>query len=281
MPTDVALAVLFGALLHAIWNTLVKASTDKLALTVLVCCAAALWALPAIALLPAPAAPSWRFLAQSTLIHLFYFTFVGIAYSRIDLSVAYPLMRGLPPLGTLALAALVLGETQSGPALLGVLLVSGGVLVLLGESSRARAIDGRAFAAVLIVAVTVVGYTINDAIGARAAGHAGAYVAWLLVAIAPGMLLVGLATRGAAAMRAAAHAHWRIALVGGACTGASYAITLWAMRHAPVASVAALREVSVIFGLMIAAVVLREPFGVLRAVAVVVVAAGAIAIKLG
>jgi len=281
MPTDVALAVLFGALLHAIWNTLVKASTDKLALTVLVCCAAALWALPAIALLPAPAAPSWRFLAQSTLIHLFYFTFVGIAYSRIDLSVAYPLMRGLPPLGTLALAALLLGETASGPALLGVLLVSGGVLVLLGESSLARAIDWRAFTAVLIVAVTVVGYTINDAIGARAAGHAGAYVAWLLVAIAPGMLVLGFAIRGAAAMRAAARAHWQLALIGGACTGASYAITLWAMRHAPVALVAALREVSVIFGLVIAAVVLRERFGVLRAVAVVVVAAGAFAIKLG
>ena len=95
MPTDVALAVLFGALLHATWNTLVKASADKLSLTVLVCCAAALWSLPAVVLLPAPAPESWRFIAQSVLIHLFYFSFVGLAYARVDLSVAYPLMRGL------------------------------------------------------------------------------------------------------------------------------------------------------------------------------------------
>ena len=119
MPTDVALAVLFGALLHATWNTLVKASADKLALTVLVCCAAALWSLPAVVLLPAPAPESWRFIAQSALIHLFYFSFVGLAYTRVDLSVAYPLMRGLPPLATTALAMAWLGETPGLTALAG------------------------------------------------------------------------------------------------------------------------------------------------------------------
>ena len=103
MHTDVALAVLFGALLHATWNTLVKASADKLALTVLVCCATGAWSIPAVLLLPAPSPVSWGFIAQSVLNHLFYFSFVGLAYARIDLSVAYPLMRGLPPLATTAL----------------------------------------------------------------------------------------------------------------------------------------------------------------------------------
>jgi drug/metabolite transporter (DMT)-like permease len=281
MPTEVALAVLFGALLHATWNTLVKASADKLALTVLVCCAAAVLALPAIVLLPAPAPESWRFLAQSALIHLFYFSFVGLAYARVDLSVAYPLMRGLPPLGTGAFALFWLGEPVSTAGLLGVLLVSGGVLALLVESSRSGAIDRRAFAFVMVVVATVVAYTINDALGARAAGHAGAYVAWLLVAIAPGMLAVGLFARGAPVLLETARRTWHVALIGGACTGISYSITLWAMRHAPVALVAALREVTVIFGLLIAAVVLRERFGWVRACAVGVVCAGAVAIKAG
>jgi len=280
MPTDVALAVLFGALLNASWNTLVKASADKLALTVLVCVGAAIWALPAIALLPAPAPESWRFIAQSALIHLFYFTFLGLTYARIDLSIAYPLMRGLPPLGTAALALLWLGETISGPGLIGILLISAGALALLADSSRSGSIDRRAFGFVLIVVITVIAYTLNDAIGSRASGHVGAYLAWLLVAIAPGMLVVGLLTRGAPLMWATARRTWPVALIGGGCTAVSYGIALWAMGHAPVALVVALREVSVVMGLIIAVLVLRERFGWARALAVIVVAIGAIAVKL-
>jgi drug/metabolite transporter (DMT)-like permease len=281
MPTDVALAVLFGALLHATWNTLVKAAADKLALTVMVCCAAGLWSLPAVVLLPAPAPESWRFLAQSALIHLFYFSFVGLAYARVDLSVAYPLMRGLPPLATTALAIAWLGEAVSPPALAGVALVSAGVLALLAESSRSGVLDRRALAVVLVVAATVVAYTLNDALGARASGHAGAYLAWLLLLIAPGMLVLGLAIRGPGLLWATARATWRIALLGGACTAISYGITLWAMKHAPVSLVAALREVSVILGLVIAAVVLRERFGWVRIASVGLVFAGVAAIKAG
>jgi len=281
MPTDVALAVLFGALLHATWNTLVKAAADKLALTVLVCCAAGLWALPAVALLPAPAPESWRFIAQSVLIHLFYFSFVGLAYARVDLSVAYPLMRGLPPLATTALAIAWLGESVGPLALAGVALVSVGVMALLAESSRSGALDRRALAVVLVVAATVVAYTLNDALGARASGHAGAYLAWLLLLIAPGMLAVGLATRGPRLLWSTARSTWKIALLGGACTAVSYGITLWAMKHAPVALVAALREVSVVIALLIAALVLQERFGRVRAIAVGLAVAGVAAIKLG
>lgn len=281
MPTEVALAVLFGALLHATWNTLVKAAADKLVLTVLVCCGAGVWALPAVLLLPAPAPESWRFIAQSVLIHLFYFSFVGLAYARVDLSVAYPLMRGLPPLATTALAIAWLGESVSPLALAGIGLVSAGVMALLAESSRSGTMDRRALAAVLVVAATVVAYTLNDALGARSSGHAGAYVAWLLLLIAPGMLAVGLATRGPGLLWSTARSSWKIALIGGACTSISYAITLWAMKHAPVSLVAALREVSVILGLVIAALVLRERFGWVRIVSVSLVCAGVVAIKAG
>ena len=133
----------------------------------------------------------------------------------------------------------------------------------------------------LVVAATVVAYTLNDALGARASGHAGAYLAWLLLLIAPGMLAVGLATRGPALLWSTARTTWKIALLGGACTAISYGITLWAMKHAPVSLVAALREVSVILGLLIAALVLRERFGWVRIVSVSVVCAGVVAIKAG
>ncbi len=281
MSTEVALVVLFAALLHATWNTLVKAAGDKLALTVQVCLAAGVISILAVTVLPAPAPQSWPYLAASVVIHIVYYALVGLSYHRTDLSVAYPLMRGLPPLGTTALAVLLMGETVSLIGLLGVLLVSGGLLMLLAESTRSGALDRRALMTVLAVSVLIVTYTINDALGARLSGHSGAYVAWMHVLLAPAMLALGLATRSRDLMLATARAHWKVAFAGGACTMLSYGLTLWAMRHAPVALVAALREVSVIFGLLIAAVVLRERLGRVRIIAVVTAVAGVVAIRMG
>ena len=70
------------------------------------------------------------------------------------------------------------------------------------------------------------------------------------------------------------------ALLGGACTFGSYALALWAMTHAPIALVAALREISLIFGAPIAATCLHENVSPMRYLAILGVTAGAIAIKL-
>ena len=75
---------------------------DKLALTVQVCLAAGVMSILAAMVLPAPAPQSWPYLAASVVIHVVYYALVGLSYDRTDLSVAYPLMRGLPPLGTTA-----------------------------------------------------------------------------------------------------------------------------------------------------------------------------------
>jgi drug/metabolite transporter (DMT)-like permease len=72
---------------------------------------------------------------------------------------------------------------------------------------------------------------------------------------------------------------WRYGIGGGLFTWASYAIALWAMTHAPVALVAALRETSVIFGTVLAAVVLKEKFGSARYAAALLVCAGAVSLK--
>jgi drug/metabolite transporter (DMT)-like permease len=74
--------------------------------------------------------------------------------------------------------------------------------------------------------------------------------------------------------------HWRRGLFGGACTLISYALALWAMTRAPIALVAALRETSVIFAVLIAALVLREHITRIRYLSILAVTAGAAAIKL-
>jgi drug/metabolite transporter (DMT)-like permease len=60
--------------------------------------------------------------------------------------------------------------------------------------------------------------------------------------------------------------HWQIALVGGLLSYVSYGIVISAMTVAPIAMVAALRETSLLFGALIAVIVLREPLRAVRLV---------------
>jgi drug/metabolite transporter (DMT)-like permease len=136
MTLGVTAAVLAAALLHATWNALIKASRDVVFDTALVVAAAALVAALVIPWLPAPAAPSWPYLAASAVVHQGYFTLLAAAYRRGDLSFAYPLMRGLPPL-LVALGGLaLLPDPRSAWLWSGIAAISLGVLWIGGLHPR-------------------------------------------------------------------------------------------------------------------------------------------------
>lgn len=73
---------------------------------------------------------------------------------------------------------------------------------------------------------------------------------------------------------------WRVAALGGVCTTASYTLALWAMTRAPIATVAALRETSILFAMLLASVALKERFGVKRHAAAAAIACGAAMLRL-
>jgi drug/metabolite transporter (DMT)-like permease len=75
--------------------------------------------------------------------------------------------------------------------------------------------------------------------------------------------------------------YWRLGIAGGIGTTALYELALWAMTLAPIAVVAALRgETSILFGTMIAGLVLKEPIGSRRVVAACIIAGGAAILRL-
>jgi hypothetical protein len=100
MSSGVLAAVLFAAVLHALWNSIVKSGNDKFATTAVVCLWCGLIALGAALLLPMPAAASCPFVGASAVTHVIYFLLVGRLYRNADLSAAYPIMRGVAPLLT-------------------------------------------------------------------------------------------------------------------------------------------------------------------------------------
>ncbi len=272
-------AVLFGALLHAGWNAMIRGSTERTLDTVLVVAGAAAIAALALPFAPLPAPASWPYLIASGAIHVAYFMLVALSYRHGELSFAYPLMRGSAPVVSAIAAALLLSESLSAGSWLAVLLISGGVMLMAADSWRSGAFQGRATLAALATAAVIVVYTLVDGIGVRLSGHAAAYTGWVFVLTAIPLVALFLRHSGAAT-RAHFRRCWHRGLLGGACTLGSYGLALWAMTHAPIALVAALRETSVIFGALLAVLLLGERPGRMRWLAIFIVTAGAAAIKL-
>ncbi len=275
----VAAAVLLAALLHAAWNALVKSSADKALDSALIHVMGSFIALPVVAVLGWPPAAAWPYLAGSVAIHLGYYIALAGAYRHGDLGLTYPLMRGVAPLLVAISAGAVLGEPLSAMSWAGVVGVSCGVLVL-GLSPQALQ-QPRAVAFALANAVLIAMYTVVDGLGVRSAGSALQYVCalFLLNCWPFGLLVVW--QRGPAAAWTYARARWPLATCGAVASLAAYGIALWAMTQAPIATVAALRETSVLFAALLGTWFLRERFTPRRITGTLVILGGVMALRLG
>jgi drug/metabolite transporter (DMT)-like permease len=132
----------------------------------------------------------------------------------------------------------------------------------------------------LVNAVIIALYTVVDALGVRASSDAAQYVATLFLLDGwPFALLVFLRRRDTAL--AYAKQRWPLALGGAIASLGSYGIALWAMTQAPVAMVAALRETSVLFAVLIGAWFLKERFNLRRLTGTLIILAGVMALRLG
>lgn len=279
MAIDVMLAVLLGALLHAVWNAMIRGSGNRTLDTVLVVAGAGALMIAMLPFAPLPAPASWPYVIASGVIHVIYFLLVALSYHHGELSFVYPIMRGSAPAASAIAVALLLAEVPTAGGWLGVALICGGVMLLAGDSWRTGSFHGRAALSAIGTAGVIVVYTLVDGIGVRLSGHAASYTGWVFLLTAIPLLTIFL-LRDCAGTTAYLRQHWRRGLLGGACTLASYALALWAMTRAPIALVAALRETAVIFGVLIAALVLRERITRIRYLSILVVCAGAAAIKL-
>jgi len=277
MPVSVLLMVLLGAFLHAGWNLLVKIGRNAHVATANVFIGAGCLAGATLPFLPSPAVASWPYLGASVSAELIYGVLLATAYRTGDLSLTYPLMRGTAPL-LVAFASLALvGERLSRSGWAGVSLISGGIILLVFEA-RSRGRSGAAFA--LLAALVIATYTTIDGVGVRVSMHPIAYAFWNFALTAVPWLLWSVA-RGRADRWAALRRQLPSGFLGGACSLASYAIALWAMTRAPVAAVAALRETSIVFGLLLGMLILHERVSRLRALAAVAVTLGVIVMRSG
>ena len=277
MPLDVLFLVLFGAALHATWNAIVKAGTDKSLDAAMVALGAGAVGLVFLPFVPLPKSEAWPFIFVSAFLQFAYFQLVAGAYRAGDIGLVYPLMRGTAPLLVAMTSGVVLGEHLTTTAMIGVLVISAGVLTLAFEARH----GGRhAILLALANAIVIATYTFVDGAGARASGNAVSYTLWM--ALLPPVLLFSWAIyrRGTTTVWTHVRRNWARGLFGGAGSIASYGLALWAMTKAPVATVAALRETAILFALLISVFILKETASIWRYVAGAVIACGVLVLKL-
>ena len=274
----VVLAVLVGSLLHASWNALVKSSQDKALDTALIHLIGSLCAIPLVIWLGWPSDDSWPYILASVTIHIAYYIALTEAYRHGDLGLTYPLMRGTAPLLVALSATLTVGEVLSPLAWAGVLGICCGVLTL--GLSRHALDSKRAVSFALTNAVVIAVYTVVDALGARASGNAMQYVATLFLLDGWPFALIVLSRRGLTVSLPYAKQRWPVATGAALASLSSYGIALWAMTKAPVATVAALRETSVLFAALLGCWFLKEAFTLRRIAGTLAIVAGVMALRL-
>jgi phosphonate utilization associated putative membrane protein len=283
----IVLLVLVGAVLHASWNALVKSSGDKEVDTALVHFLGAVVALPFLLWTGPPPAQAWPFIAGSLFIHIGYYIALVGAYKHGELGLTYPIMRGFAPLLVALASGFFIGEAPRPMAWIGIVGITAGV-ALVGLSRPAEALHhGKALMFAFSNAVIIAVYTVVDGLGVRSATQGGAlaaqYVLMLFVLDGipyPALVLARRTPQQRRAIWAYAKQRAGLAALGGSASIGSYAIALWAMTKAPVASVAALRETSVLFAAVIGCGLLKEKFGPQRALGTIVIVAGVMALRL-
>jgi drug/metabolite transporter (DMT)-like permease len=279
LDTTVFLAVLCAALMHAGWNAIVKVGLDRFSSILLLSMAQGAMALCLLPFFATPLAAAWPWVIGSAVLHIGYKLFLIRAYQHGDLSQVYPLARGTAPLIVALVGAMFLGEVMTGGKTVAVVAIALGVIVMSRNGASLERMPTKALLYALGTACFTASYTLVDGVGARIAETASGYTLWMFALDATGMTGFALATRGTAALKVLRPA-WRSGVTAGALSLGSYWIAIWAFTMAPLALVAALRETSVMFAMLIGVFMLGERAGLWRWVAVILIVSGVVLMRL-
>jgi drug/metabolite transporter (DMT)-like permease len=270
MGNAASVLMLVSGLAHAIVNAILKAGKDKMSGRALIDGFSALLVAPAAFLVPLPT-NAWGWMAASFVVHVLYLVTLIKSFEQSDMSVAYPIARGLAPTLAAIGAVAIFHEPISIVVACGIALIAVGVM-FIGIS---HTLNKSALLWASLTGACIAGYTVIDAQGVRAAPTAASYIVWTFMILGIGIGGIFAVWRGKTFLISAA-AQWRPGLIAGGLSIFSYGFALLALRLGATPRLAALRETSILFGTAIAVIFLRERLTRPRYLGITAIALGAI-----
>jgi len=267
VPTTALVLALIAAVGHAVWNMLLARARDPEAAT-------AVAMLVGVVAFAAPAAIDWHversvwpYVVGSAVFELVYIALLAAAYRRSDLSLIYPVGRGVAPVLVLVVGVVALGAGTTVAQAAGICLVAAGVFLVRGPRRDA---DLRGVTFGLAIGACIAAYTLIDNSGVERAS-ALSYLELVMILPAFGYALFVAFRRGPGALRAEVNAG---SVAAGLLILTPYSLFLIALDLAPAAPVAAVRETSIVVATALGALVLKERVGRGRWAGAVLVAGG-------
>lgn len=267
---------LVAAILHASWNAFLRTGADRLWSITVMSLTGSIITLPLLFLVPVPGAAAWPYILLSSGLQVGYSLFLVAAYRQGQLGQVYPIVRGTVPLLVTLGGFLFFGEVLGPWQTLGVLLIATGIMSLsLGKTRAATSSILFALTTGLIIAC----YSTVDSRGVKLVELPVAYALWVLFLFGIMITIAFAITRRGLAIDLQSPLTWKAA-GGGVVAMLAYGLVVVAYAYAPAGLVTAVRETSVVFAVLIGALMLGEPLTVRRLLACVVVAGGAISVSL-
>jgi len=255
MSLTIIAIILSAAMLHAVWNAIVKTAADRTTTLGLVALGHVLPGAVMVAILPLPSPEAFIYIALSTFVHFGYFYLLGRAYQHGDLSVVYPIARGIVPALVSLWAMLLLGEVLPLMVWAGIGLIVTGIVLSNWKALRSG-IGISALVLSLGTGLCISIYSVVDGVGVRLSGNILSYWAWGAFLH---LFIAGFAGwRRWQTLAQLPSKIWIVGIAGGMVSMTAYGLILYAKNFAPLGIVSALRETSVIFATLIGFVILKE-----------------------
>jgi len=268
---------LLAAILHAAWNAVAHAVPDRLVGFALIGITYVVVGGGAALVLGLPPDGAWPFAVASAALHVVYVLLLWASYQLGEFSQVYPVARGTAP-WIVAVIEVALGHVLPAVQLVGIAVISAGLLSLALDGGRLSRATLPALGAAFATGICIAGYTVVDAV-AVGTTPVPVYAAWMFLLQGPALPAIALARRRRALFRQSRPV-LLAGLGGGIVSLVAYGLVLVAQTSGATAAVAALRETSIVVGAVIGTVFLGERFGIRRAVAAAVVAAGIVLVNL-
>jgi drug/metabolite transporter (DMT)-like permease len=274
---SVLTVILIAAILHASWNAFIKNKGNGFAKMTILATIIGVIVAPFTFVVGVPPLETCMYLAVSIIAHTMYMHSLTRAYQNEDFSVAYPFARGLAPLLTVIILLFFFNRSISINELIGIGIIILGILILF--NAQKFKFNFKILISLLYFPVSIVFYTLVDAMGVKTAESTQQFIVWLFILIPIPMLLYSLANQKELIVSTFIENKYSLILASiGSLT--SYSLVLWAYTQAPIYYVASIRESSIIFASLIGLIFFKEKGLVRRLIAAFVLFAGVIMLEL-
>ena len=260
--TSIYLLIFFAALLHALWNIIIKSLNNSLVGIAVKVFFQSIIFFPIIFIVQPPQGLTWFYLVCSSILHSIYFILLGSMYNRGDMTVIYPIARGCAPVFVTILSLIFLQDSISLVGIIGIITVSFGLVLLSLESFKIE-MNIKIIGISLFIALIISIYTFTDGAGVRSADMASTYIVWNF--FLGGWISIGYVFfRNKKELFELQLMDLMYILLATIISFTAYAIIIWSMKHVPIGFVSSMRESSIIFASLIGYYFLKEKIGYIR-----------------